>query len=367
MAQAAKKMNYTAMSDGVLSESIKELKIQTDAKTVPAKVLAISKYFKTEKIAGRIVLAECSTCNALSDENYRRCPFCGDAEIDVAEEEAGGDEEAEGEGAVDDSEADEVHVAEVVEVLTPEKGSTKSKRTKLPPEQQPTKALAKVVEHGSAAVDPKLKEKDLDKAVKNVQRHYLTAARSLWDMGNEIRDIFDRQLWRLRKGDDGEPQYKEWNKFVTNELTKAAGGQMTVQYAYMLMAVSKNFTEEEVQTHGVSKLHVLVSLKPEDKAKILNEMNYQSTTRTQVREHARELQSGTPAESRARTQAVMVRAPDSVELVMIGANKKGKPAQTLSDDPWVEEHHDNDVVTRYAVKVDPETGHIMLIITRRKN
>ncbi len=351
------KVNYGQMSAGVIDESLKELGIASDkVKTIPAKAQLLIKHFKS---AGA-TLADCTVCGGASDENYPRCPFCGDTEL------------------IDASEAQPAALATaattIIEQAAP--AATGSKRVKKPKagEQPPATALAVVPEAAASTVvqpDPKFTQKDLDKAVGRAVRHSADLAKNVWAYGNEILGIHEKSLWMLRKDEAGKAKYHTFNQFCKEELG------MSHTQAYRYMGVTKTFDEQTVAELGPKKLSLVMHQPEEERQRLLQEIKggaTQGEITEQVRRTNRANNAGTrtPAVqteeqiSRAKDIAVMVRAPKAIEIAMLGVGTKGKPAKTLADDPWAEEEHENGVISRYVVKVDPETGIISLIITRRR-
>ncbi len=351
------KPNYAQMSQGVIDESLKELKIEAaNVTTVPAKVQLLVRYFKAQKAT----LADCTVCSGSSDENYRRCPYCGDAELIDAEDAASG-----------------AAVAAVATNIIQNATSTPAKPKR---EKKATLAVVPPVdalvppELGNPELqepDPQYTVKDLDKAVAKVQQHGAKAAKEVWAYGQQILDIFSRALWRLRKGEDGQPVYGSFNVFCKGELG------ISHTKAYVAMGLAKTYDAETVAQFGASKLSLTLN-QPEDERRAMLESIKGGASKRDV-ERMRANNAGTrvlpdpdvPPTAKqikkASEVAVMVRAPKAIEIALLGLNTKGKPATQLSDEPWGEEEHENGVITRYAIRVDPTTHAISLVITRRRD
>jgi hypothetical protein len=327
MATASKKKLYTAMSMGVIDASLLELQIEVgDAKTVPAKVQLLLKFFKQKKAK----LADCTVCQGSSDEDFPRCPYCGDSTF------------------IDPNEAASPGVL--------------------------TEAANTIIENAAPAKPKRVKAhltiKDLDKAVAKANKHKSEAARQCWEFGNAVLKIFDANLWKLRTTAEGAVAYKSFNKFCTDEL------ELSHTQVYRYMSVCKAYDEKTIAEHGPQKLALTVNLPEDERKRLLAEIKGGASWRELEEERKRVVQNnaGTrtpPVQTQeqvrgARDVAIMVRAPKSIEIGLLGVNNKGKPAQTLADDPWGEEEHENGVITRYAIKADPNTGNLCIVITRRR-
>ncbi len=348
------KPNYAQMSQGVIDESLKELGIAAEhATTIPAKVQLLVRYFKAQKAT----LADCTVCGGASDENYRRCPYCGDAELIDPVDAASG-----------------AAVAAVATNLIQNAGAapTKPKREKKTAAVPPVEALVPA-ELGNPELqepDPQYTVKDLDKAVSKAQQHSAKAVKEVWAYGQQILDIFSKALWRLRKDDAGAAAYGSFNLFCKGELG------ISHTKAYVAMGLAKTYDAETVAQFGASKLSLTLN-QPEDERKAMLESIKGGASKRDI-EKMRANNAGTrelpdpdapPTAAqikKASEVAVMVRAPKAVEIALLGLNTKGKPATQLSDEPWGEEEHENGVISRYAVRTDPDTGVISLVITRRR-
>ncbi len=351
------KPNYAQMSAGVIDESLKELGIVSEnVTTVPAKVQLLVRYFKAQKAT----LADCTVCSGASDENYRRCPYCGDAELIDPEDAASG-------AAV---------AAVATNIIQNASGGAKADK---PKREKKGLALVPPVEAlvppelGNPELqepDPQYTVKDLDKAIKQAQQHGAKAAKEVWAYGQQILDIFSKALWRLRKGEDGTAAYGSFNLFCKGELG------ISHTKAYVAMGLAKTYDAETVAQFGASKLSLTLN-QPEDERKAMLDSIKGGASKRDIEKMrvnnagSRELpdpeaQPTAQQIKKASEVAVMVRAPKAVEIALLGLNTKGKPATQLSDEPWGEEEHENGVISRYAIRTDPDTGAISLVITRRR-
>lgn len=303
------RLNYDVMSAGVLDAALKKLGLAAPSqKTIPARASVLKKHF-AELEKGKdgkpgVELLKCSNCKGESTEDLDVCPYCGDSETNTGTE--------------------IVTTAEpVVEVATQSGGY--------------------VQVHAA----------DLDTALNNIRTYKKNAERCLWELATEIKRVHDEELWKARII-DGKPEHKTWKVFCAKELG------MSFTNAYSLMAVAEKFTREQMEALGYTKLAILVSVPDEKRAPLLAAAGNSGRRELQAQANAAK---GNKA---AAVLSVMTRMNAKVELPMLGANNKGKPATELADDPWCEEQHENGVTTRYVVKFDNRKKAVVLIITRRR-
>lgn len=297
------RMKYSAMSVGVMVSAIKALKLKAPAQKNPPALAAVLKaHFKAQ-----------AANDPKKADDLSECSNCGgDSDISLEVCPYCGDSEINnGEGA----------------------------------DQTITT---------TAEPAPAIDTEELDNAVAAFKQKKRNAEASIWELGVEVARIHDGDLWKTRLLGPN-PQYKTFKAFCGAELG------ISHTHAYSLIEVAKKFTREQVEQLGVSKLAIIVQLPPDKQAAALNGAADKSK-----RDLAAEL-----AESKGKTPkpdavTIMTRAGGHVKLTMQGTNTKGKPATELADEPWVEEEHENGVISRYAIKVEPKTGHIRLIITRRR-
>jgi hypothetical protein len=193
----------------------------------------------------------------------------------------------------------------------------------------------------------------LDEAVTRVKQLKRNTEVSIWELGTEIAHIHDDGLWKTRMLGPN-PQYKTFKAFVNAELG------ISHTHAYSLMEVAKKFSRDQVEQIGVSKLAIIVQLPPDKQAAALAGNKSKADL-------ARELaESKGGSDKQPDVVSVMTRMGSRQKLPMQGTNSKGKPAESLADEPWVEEEHENGIISRYVVKLDPKTKQIVLIITRRR-
>ncbi len=195
---------------------------------------------------------------------------------------------------------------------------------------------------------------ELDTAVASFKQKKRHAEASIWELGVEVARIHDGELWKTRMLGPN-PQYRTFKAFCGAELG------ISHTHAYNLIEVAKKFTREQVEQLGVAKLAIIVQLPPDKQAEALK--NADKASKRDLERLAAEAKGKPKAPDQV---TIMARAGSHVKLTMQGTNTKGKPATELADEPWVEEEHENGIISRYAIKREPKTGHIKLIITRRR-
>lgn len=136
-------------------------------------------------------------------------------------------------------------------------------------------------------------EQDLDAAVKRVREMKGQSAVGVWHLGNAIRDIFDKQLWKQRNK-EGLPAYKNFNTFVVQELA------ITHQTAYSFMDVSKSYSEEQVREFGTTKLSQILSAPKEVQPSLLEAAKKGASVR-EIREAAQDAREAAGTDDVERT------------------------------------------------------------------
>src|SRR5690606_22454075 len=63
-----------------------------------------------------------------------------------------------------------------------------------------------------------LSEVDLDESVERVRSAAARARRDVHDLGVALKDIQDRQLWKLRLDKEGKPSYRHFKDFLKAEI-----------------------------------------------------------------------------------------------------------------------------------------------------
>ena len=109
-------------------------------------------------------------------------------------------------------------------------------------------------------------EQDLDAALARLKKARDAGASALWTLSVELRGIYDGDLWKLRNGEDGEPKYKAFSKFLAEEV------ELHERTVYRMIEVTREFKPAEAQKYGVSLLRGLLAAPKEDRAEILEKV-----------------------------------------------------------------------------------------------
>jgi hypothetical protein len=173
------------------------------------KVARLEAHYKRATPRNR--LADCDTCSKTSDIDEPMCPFCGDAGV-----------------------------------VTP-----------------PEEANAVVVAEPTVVVSVPARVSDLDAAVERIQHLKQRATESIWELGTELRGIFDKRLWKTRQNAEGGPAYTTWGAFCEAELG------ISSTYSYKMMDVAQAYTREQVRQIGATKLSLTLQVPREAREKLL--------------------------------------------------------------------------------------------------
>ncbi len=192
-------------------------------------------------------LVECDVCNAASDIDDERCPFCGTGEDGPAP-------------------------APQALVRVDRKGL---KRKPAPPPSTEVVEAPAPKAAPAELVEPS--EQDLNRRVKEIAALKAGTEAAGWLLGRKIKELYDLKVWRARSSEKGGPAYRTFNQFASAELGYS-GSQ-----AYRLMDVAEQFTEEQVRRIGTTRLIPLLRLKEEDRAKLVYDIQKSNLSAQQVR------------------------------------------------------------------------------------
>lgn len=313
---------FLAVREEVLNEDLKKRKLSTLG-TVEERVRRMVDYQRRETPKGQ--LADCSTCGGDSDVNADRCPYCGDGEL------------------VDERPSQVRQVARSVESE---------------PKKEESARVVNLNERRAVS--------ELDVNVGTIRKLKLDLVGNIWELGDAIRDNYDRRLWTKRLKEDGSPKWKNWNQFCPEELGFSAS------YAYELIALSKTFTRDAVQKFGTEKLRVALHL-PEPHRTQLLQASAGASVRALKGEVKKLKASGSvPARAGATPSKdkITVALTEARGTIPMMARKKvgtgWRPAMSLSDDPWCEIRLSNDVVARFVISKNTKAELQLLYEFRRE-
>lgn len=310
------KTDYTVMSAKVIGASAKKLGVKV-AGDIVAKHHALAEHFKKEGGSGR-ALFECTSCGGLSTEDWTKCPYC--------------------DGVLDD----EQEVAASVMLS--------AAKLEVTEEAGPNGEAVVTIE---ATGEEVFTVADLDASVKSITDRKASAQSSVWELGEAIRDNYERGLWKLRLKEGGKVAYTNYKRFVEAELS------MSHTMAFNLMTVAKQFSREDVVAIGPTKLSIIAKVEdPEARGRLLegarNGASVRETREAAAKENGEGGEAGEAVTFVARTGPVL--------SIPMKRESDGEDATRLEVGVWAEEEHDNGVVSAYSVEVEGES--VVLRINR---
>jgi hypothetical protein len=329
---------------------------------VAGQVRALVKHYETALKDDPDNRATCDPgCGGVSDMRLPACPFCGDSEEQLVENGklvtrklAGGS----GDAATREDAADEPSGSGVP--ISPQPPASLRGR-------DPGVTLAEYHEqllgeqlHGTP---------DLDRCVHNINRFAEATARSIWHLGREVIRCHDDQLWKQRVLSDGSPAYASFRAFVIAEL------KISSAYAYKLIDVCRNCTEQQVRELGPSKLELLIKAPPAIRPQL--EAGAAGKSAVEISEELKRLVDEAIGEPVDVPEDVITVALTMRKVILpLQARPKGhehpplsvatKPARGLEDEPWAEERLANGVRQRYRL-VRNARGELELHVERRRS
>jgi len=297
-------IDYTVMSSKVIGAAAKRLKVEVKGDLV-TKANALGEHFKKTAAKAKTDLYACTACGGLSDEDWPKCPYCG--------------------GNMEDDE---------------EK-----------PNDTPAVALASGFLAKENIIETSGEElatiADLDESVKKIAELKSSAAGSIWELGQAIRHNFERELWKLRmKG--GKVAHTNYKKFCTDEL------DMSHTMAFNLMEVARQFSKQDIESVGVTKLSILARVEdPKKRAELLAAAKGGATVR-EIDEKVKDTKLKGEKAQPVDGPVTFVARTGPVQSFPMKRAADGEPATRIEAGIWCEEEHENGVVSAYSVEVEGE-------------
>lgn len=287
-APKASKLVYDRMKRDVINKSLKAAGIErvplengVPAKVALAKDAQALQAFYLAKLASpegqALELMVCDPadggCGGESPGDLVGCPFCGTGDAAAEEKE---------------SEAKEKKPPK-------DRPSTKGKLALVPSHVPPGGGgpVQKLAEK-FAGFPTTSKLDSVDASVRRIEELKAQGAKSLWQIGDELRNVYERETWRQRhaEGDPSKLAYRSFNAWVEKEC------HFTTRYALELINVAAAFTEDEVIEVGVTKLEVIARVPDEWKGLLLERVK-KGMKRAELVEQAKALTgaSSTPRDT----------------------------------------------------------------------
>jgi hypothetical protein len=238
----------------------------------------------------------------------------------------------------------------------------------------------------------------LDAAVAEVKRLKLETVKSAWQLGIQLKKIFDEKLFLQRRDSKGVPVYKTWPQFCAAEL------DLTSQHAFKLMDVAAIYSEKQIMQHGIARLGIAIRVPEADRQKFVDDAAKKGLNLKQFKDAASTLTAGQSARDTGRgkgnsnlakakagakakqphkgTAPAAKAQPDArpkITVAMVLGRTKvplfGRPkkkgaepvrAKSLKEDPRGSEISPNGVETTYVLQADAK-GQLFLVIDRHRS
>jgi hypothetical protein len=257
-------MIYDRMDRNVLNASLKKAGIERAPMEngVPAKVMIArdadalqAHYFArlTGEEKDKLTLMQCDPddggCGTSSPDDIAGCPFCGSGDDQQSKADVAKEKKAKANG----------------------------------------KAIQRIAEKFSPFPTTSTLER-LDDSVKRITELKIQGARSIWQIGDELRNVYEHELWKQRI-EDGKEKYGSFSGWVKSEC------DFGHRYALELINVAAAFTESEVVAVGVTKLEVIARVPEEFKGELLERVK-QGMPRSELVEQAKRLTGASGAAPR---------------------------------------------------------------------
>lgn len=306
--------------------------------------LKLDRIGKKEDRIGRLVehfskmpkkdLMVCDTCGGASSNEFDYCPFCGEGEEEAAKK------------------------AKPASAAAPPSNGEKPK-----PAPVAAVTLVKPQTPQEAAL-AKMSVKDLDASVKKIADLQRGAIKGTWELGAAIKDNFDKELWKLRKTEKGEPAYTNVREFWRQEF----GYSHT--YCYQLMDIAARFTKKDVDEVGPTKLHLIMNAPPAAQPKLLEVVRKGEHSVDQLRKVIERTKSRATGvhkpEGKGKDERItVVLAPGRKTLpFFVRPDSKGddpKAAKKVEDNPFLEYELSNSVKLRVVLSKNP-SGELVGVV-----
>jgi len=326
---------------------------------------------------------QCDACFGVSTVDLDACPYCGDSG-EVQEEKAAPPAVVTAPATIEDPQ-------KVLDAAPKDEPATaspkKGKRTMATTSETTTKKNGKANGVNGASTAMVVHDaKELDAAVSEIRTLQSDGAVAMWRLGERIKHLYDKQLWkqRVEQPAKGAPKqvYKSFDKFCHEELG------MTPASAYSVMDVAAHFEEKQVAALGTSRLALVLQAPEPQQPKLLKKVEEGATWRELKQEvsaikkksgHRRPPRAGakanrnTEAASKARTTTAAKQITvakllgrETVKLYCKPTTKKFeiddlKPAKKIGDAPYGRLELINGVLQEFFVQQGSD-GSIKLIV-----
>ena len=142
-------------------------------------------------------------------------------------------------------------------------------------------------------------ERELDEAVKDVERLKVAGSVAFYHLGQRIVEIQDQNLWKLRteKDDKGKVsvRWKSFDAFCNQELG------ISPQSASSLGALARNYSENDIKTFGTKKLGLVLQAPRSEQPRIEAKVRAGASKREIEKEVRKVNRERTDVDTKSRT------------------------------------------------------------------
>jgi hypothetical protein len=316
-----------AWDPAVIRESA--LEVLGDSKGAVKKlVAAMVAKFATEKD-----VATCDKCGGASSAKLTRCPFCGDADVEV------------------------------------EAAASAVKRAKS--EKRAAVVAGKAVTMTAG---------DYKKKFAALAGHKSAWCKDVWAMGVICKEFRESRGWMLVKDDDERPKYKSFDAWLVDE----AG--FSKSYIYGVMNLVESFSEEQVKALGTTHMIALTSVDPVDRPALVAELEKREYTAaefnalvatTRAARKTTKLKPTSEPVNRVTVEQTPVASPKAVTAIFplervevelfarLQAGEAQKPATDLAEQPWGRMELENGVTIFFGLARRAEGQFVLTVQAAR--
>lgn len=210
------------------------------------------------------------------------------------------------------------------------------------------------------------KVEDLEQNVGEIKRYAVESLTNMHSLGAAIRENYEKNLWRLRVGDDGKPTHKTFRDFCTDEIG------LSHTWVYKLMDIAGNFTSEDVKQLGTSKLGLILKAPEQHRDKLIEQAR-QGASKSVIEKAVDKINKKInpkpePVAPKDRLMTIAIKPGRKTVPLMKRPAKKGdeqQPAKKLGDDPWCAIPLSNDVQLLARV-MQTDDGTLKLVVEFRR-
>jgi hypothetical protein len=220
-------------------------------------------------------------------------------------------------------------------------------------------------------------EVELDKAIANIRRIRVDGAKSLWQLGSELKGVYANELWRQRTNGGGAPKYKSFAAFVNEEI------ELKPASVFRLIEMVDRFQLAQAEKHGTTMLRSLLAAPKEDHDELLGKVERgeikthrgleaevdkaRKRRGTKVARGGKRTEKATAAAAEAKAakpKLVTVALPDGKLQIPLLAKGK-EPATSIADKPVGKVELRNGVVLRVSVVANAKGEWVVNVEAKR--